>query len=134
MTLPVTGLAAAICALLLIYCAIATVRVRLASKIAFGDGGDPGLLAARGAHANLAEHAPIFLIMLGILELANAHHYGLTAIAALFLTGRAAHIIGMNQHHEGGPPLLRQVGVIATWLTMGALALWIVVLFVRVNL
>ena len=90
MTLPVTGLAAAICALLLIYCAYATVRQRLASQIGFGDGDNPDLLTARRIHANLSEHAPIFLIMLGVLELANAHHFGLTTITALFLVGRVA--------------------------------------------
>ncbi|WP_417621085.1 MAPEG family protein [Parasphingorhabdus sp.] len=129
MTLPVTGLAAAICALLLIYCAYATVKVRIASQIGFGDGDNPDLLAARRTHANLSEHAPVFLIMLAVLELANAHHLGLTAIAAIFLIGRVAHIVGMNQHHKGGSPRLRQIGVIATWFTTIALALWILYLF-----
>lgn len=134
MTLPVTGLAAAICALLLIYCAYATVKVRLATEIGFGDGGNPDLLAARGTHANLSEHAPLFLIMLGVLELANANHLGLTIIAAIFLVGRVAHIVGMKQHHNGGSPRFRQLGVLATWLTTVALALWIVFLFVTMHL
>ena len=122
MTLPVTGLAAAICALLLIYCAYATVKVRLASQIGFGDGDNPDLLAARRTHANLSEHAPVFLIMLAILELANAHHIGITII------------VGMAQHHKGGSPRFRQLGVIATWLTTVALALWILFLFVTMHL
>ena len=134
MTLPVTGLAAAICALLLIYCAYATVRQRLASQIGFGDGDNPDLLTARRIHANLSEHAPIFLIMLGVLELANAHHLGLTTITALFLVGRVAHIVGMNQHHKGGSPRFRQLGVITTWLTMAALALWILFLFATMHI
>ena len=134
MTIPVTGLAAAICALLLIYCAYATVKVRLATQIGFGDGDNPDLLAARRTHANLSEHAPIFLIMLGVLELANANHIGLTIIAAIFLIGRVLHIVGMTQHHKGGSPRFRQMGVLATWLTTVALALWIVFLFVTMHL
>jgi uncharacterized membrane protein YecN with MAPEG domain len=134
MTIPVTGLAAAICALLLIYCAYATVKVRLATQIGFGDGDNPDLLAARRTHANLSEHAPIFLIMLGVLELANANHIGLTIIAAIFLIGRVLHIVGMAQHHKGGSPRFRQMGVLATWLTTVALALWIVFLFVTMHL
>ena len=134
MTLPVTGLAAAICGLLLIYCAYATVRIRFANKIGFGDGDNPDLLTARRIHANLSEHAPLFLIMLGLLEMTNAHHMGLTFIAALFLLGRVSHVIGMNKHHKGGSPIFRQIGVIATWITTIALALWIVYLFVTVNL
>ena len=134
MTLPVTALAAAICALLLIYTAYATVKIRFANKIGFGDGDNPDLLAARRTHANLAEHAPLFLIMLALLELADAHHWGITAIAGLFLIGRVLHIIGMAQHHKGGSPRFRQMGVIATWLTTVTLALWIIYLFVTVNL
>ncbi|MEO9599545.1 MAPEG family protein [Parasphingorhabdus sp.] len=134
MTLPVTGLAAAICALLLIYCAYATVKVRIASQIGFGDGDNPDLLAARRTHANLSEHAPIFLIMLGLLEMANAHHPTITIIAAIFLVGRVLHVIGMKQHHKGGSPRFRQIGVLTTWLTTIALALWIVYLFVTLHL
>lgn len=129
MTLPVTGLAAAICALLLIYCAYATVKVRFANKIGFGDGDNPDLLTARRTHANLSEHAPLFLILLAILELANAHHLGLTILAGIFLIGRVSHIIGMNVHHKGGSPRLRQIGVMATWLTTIILSVWILYLF-----
>ncbi|GAA0478086.1 hypothetical protein GCM10009096_19990 [Parasphingorhabdus litoris] len=133
MTIPVTGLAAAICALMLIYTAYATVKIRFANKIGFGDGDNPDLLTARRIHANLAEHAPLFLIMLGVLELAGAWHWGITAVAAIFLIGRAAHIFGMNQHHKGGSPIFRQIGVIATWITTVILALWIIYLFVTLH-
>ena len=134
MTLPVTGLATAICALMLIYTAYATVKVRLANKIGFGDGDNLDLLTARRIHANLAEHAPLFLIMLGVLELADAWHWGITAVAGIFLIGRAAHIYGMNKHYKGGSPIFRQIGVVATWITIVTLALWIIYLFVTVNL
>lgn len=130
MTLPVTGLTAAICALLLIYCAYATVKVRFANKIGFGDGDNPDLLTARRTHANLSEHAPLFLILLAILELANAHHWGITIIAGIFLVGRISHIVGMNVHYKGGSPRLRQIGVMATWLTTIILSVWILYLFV----
>ncbi len=54
---------------------------------------------------------PEFLILLSILKFANAHHHG------------------MNQHHKGGSPRFRQLGVLTTWLTMVVLALWILFLF-----
>ena len=101
MTLPVTALAAAICALLLIYTAYATVKIRFANKIGFGDGDNPDLLAARRTHANLAEHAPLFLIMLAVLELADAHHWGITAIAGLFL------IWACSTYHRHGASITR---------------------------
>jgi len=134
MTLPVTAFAAAICALLLIYCAYATVAIRIKHSVSFGDGENPNLLVARRIHANLAEHAPLFLIMLAVLEMANAHHWGITAIAGIFLIGRVLHIVGMKQHHASGNAKLRQAGVVATWLTTLALAFWIIFLFVTQNL
>ena len=71
MTLPVTAFVAAVCALLLLATAIDTVRQRLRLKAAFGDHGDAKLISASRAHGNLAEYAPIVIILLGLLETAS---------------------------------------------------------------
>ena len=65
MTLPVTAFVGAVCALLLLFTAVLTVRQRLRLKAAFGDHGDAKLIAASRSHGNLAEHAPIVVILLG---------------------------------------------------------------------
>ena len=45
------------------------------------------------------------------------------AIACAFVIGRLAHAIGLHGKVEPGkPPLLRQAGVIITWLTILALS------------
>ena len=85
MTLPVTAFVAAVCALLLLVTAIDTVRQRLRVKAAFGDHGDAKLISASRAHGNLAEYAPITIILLGLLETARANHMGLMIIGATFL-------------------------------------------------
>lgn len=125
MPLPVTAFVAAICAIMLLITAIDTVRQRLRLKVAFGDGGDAKLTSASRSHANLAEHAPIVILLLAMLELANAHHMTLMIIGAVFLVGRAAHIVGLyTPSTPGKAPVPRQIGVIATWLTLAALSGW----------
>ncbi|BDI60908.1 MAPEG family protein [Qipengyuania nanhaisediminis] len=123
MLLPITATTAALLALLLLALAIQTVCQRVRLKTGFGDGGDPSLIAASRSHGNLAEHAPIVLIMLGLLEYASANRTLLMVLAAAFVIGRICHVFGLHTASEPGkPPLLRQVGVILTWLVMLVLA------------
>ncbi|WP_422061020.1 MAPEG family protein [Sphingopyxis sp.] len=125
MTLPVTAFVAAVCALLLLVTAIDTVRQRLRLSAAFGDHGDAKLISASRAHGNLAEYAPITIILLGLLETTRANHLALMVIGAIFLIGRVAHVIGLYTPAQAGKaPLGRQVGVVATFGTLLALAGW----------
>lgn len=128
MTLPVTALTAAILAIMILITALATVRQRFKSGAAFGDGdgNNADLVSAMRAHGNLTEHAPMAVIMIAVLEMVPANHIVLTAIAALFLAARTAHIIGLFQQVENGkPPLARSLGVVGTWLSYGLLIAWI---------
>lgn len=135
MTLPVTAFVAAVCGLLLLFTAILTVRQRLRLSAAFGDQGDAKLIAASRSHGNLAEHAPIVVILLALLESARANHMALMALGALFLIGRVAHIAGLHAPIEPGkPPVARQIGVAATWITLLALAGWTLWMLATVNL
>tara|TARA_R110002111_G_scaffold182460_1_gene248002 strand:+ start:213 stop:617 length:405 start_codon:yes stop_codon:yes gene_type:complete len=134
MTLPVTALAAAICALLLIFMKFKVIGQRVKTETLFGAGEDAKMKMVRGTHANLAENAPIALILMALLEMANAHHWTLTGLAALFLVARAIHIYGMYQHHATGSVRFRQAGVLGTTLSIVAMALWVIYLFVTVNL
>ena len=125
MSLPITSLVAAICAIMLLITAIDTVRQRLRLKAAFGDAGDSRLISASRSHGNLAEHAPIVILMIGMLELNEANHIVLMSIGALFLVGRAAHIVGLYTPSEPGKaPVPRQIGVVTTWLTLAGLSGW----------
>jgi hypothetical protein len=133
MTLPITALTAAICAIMLLITAIDTVRQRLRAKAAFGDGGDATLISASRSHGNLAEHAPLAVILIGLLEQSGAHHWTLTGIAVLFLFARMMHIIGLYAPVSEKAPLPRQVGVIGTWLSYALLIGWTLFLVVTVN-
>jgi hypothetical protein len=125
MSLPITAFVAAICGIMLLITAVDTVRQRLRAKVAFGDGGDSKLVSASRAHGNLAEHAPIVILLIGLLETARVNHMALMSIGAIFLVGRVAHIVGLYATASPGkPPVPRQIGVILTWLTLGALSGW----------
>jgi uncharacterized protein len=124
MTLPVTAFVAAICAIMLLITAIDTVRHRVRLGAAFGDKDDQKLISASRSHGNLAEHAPIVILLLAFLEMSRAYHMGLMAIGALFLAGRVAHIIGLYIPMSTNPPLPRTIGVIVTWLTLAVLSGW----------
>jgi uncharacterized protein len=125
MPLPITAFTAAICAIMLLITAIDTVRQRMRLSTAFGDGGDAKLISASRAHGNLAEHAPIVILLIGMLEMAKANHVALMAIGGLFLIGRVAHIIGLyTPAAPGKPPLQRVIGVVVTFTTLGILSGW----------
>lgn len=138
MTLPITALTAAICAIMMFLTAFETGMKRAKAKAAFGDaGGDTELVAAMRSHGNLTENAPIVIIMIGLLELADAHHWTLTGIAVFFLFARACHIYGLHQPVQTEPSIrphwTRALGVMGTWLVMLALIAWILFLVVTVN-
>jgi uncharacterized protein len=134
MPLPITAFVAAVCAIMLLITAVDTVRQRIRLKAAFGDAGDAKLISATRSHGNLAEHAPIVILLIGMLEMAKAHHIALMAIGALFLVGRVAHIIGLYTPAAAGkPPVPRQFGVIVTWLTLAALSGWTLFLLATQN-
>lgn len=133
MTLPITALTAAICALMLLITAIDTVRHRIRARAAFGDSGDAKLISASRSHGNLAEHAPLAIIMIGLLEQSRANHWALTGLAVFFLTARALHIVGLYAPMSENPPLPRQLGVIGTWLSYAALIGWTLYVVVTVN-
>jgi uncharacterized membrane protein YecN with MAPEG domain len=134
MPVPVTAFVAAVCALLLLFTAIDTVRQRMRAQAAFGDAGDAKLISASRSHGNLAEHAPIVILLLAFLELSHAWHLGLMAIGAIFLFGRVLHIWGLYLPMSTKPPLPRSLGVIITWLTLAVLSGWTLYLLASRNL
>lgn len=124
MTLPVTAALAVSMAFLLLLLAIDTVRNRFRLRVPHGTTDDQKLTSASRAHGNLAEHAPIVVIMVGLLELSRADHMGLMILSGLFILGRLAHIHGLYNPKPDGPPPGRVLGVILTWLVMLALIAW----------
>lgn len=128
MDLTITGLTAAALAILLVLLALDTIRNRFRTRLSFGLGDDASLTSASRAHGNLAENAPITLILIGLLELSGADKQILTWVAAAFVLARISHAIGLYIPSKGPPPLPRAIGVVSTLLIQLGLAGWLICL------
>ena len=64
----ITGLYAALCALLILALSFRIAGLRRRLKVGIGDGGDAGLARAIRAQANAVEYVPLMLVMLLVAE------------------------------------------------------------------
>lgn len=117
--LPITLTIAAAAALINIWLAMRISRVRMASKVSIGDGGVPALATRMRAQANFVEYTPLFLILLGLIELAHGSATWLWLVAILFIVCRILHAFGMDR--PGANPF-RAIGIGGTLLATLALA------------
>jgi uncharacterized membrane protein YecN with MAPEG domain len=120
MILPITLTIAGAAAILHIWLASRVVRIRRALKVGLGDGGNEAVLRRMRAHANYAENMPIFLILLGLIELAGGDRRILWAAGIAFILARIAHGFGMDK----SPSRLRLYGMMTSTLLIAALAGW----------
>ncbi|MBO6504039.1 MAG: MAPEG family protein [Kordiimonadaceae bacterium] len=121
MTLPITAaLAAAILAVLQIILMFPVGNMRRAKNIPFGDGGDAELLRLSRRHGNFIENAPMFLILLTLLELIGGSTMTVTALAGLFVVARLSHAIALSS--DNGPLVFRVVGALGTIISLLATA------------
>ena len=118
MILPITLTIAGAAALLHIWLSLRVSHLRRLHKVSIGDGGHEGVRTRMRAHANFAESTPIFLILLGLIEMAKGSATGLWVAAILFVLARLAHPFGMERP---APNPLRMGSVLVTWLVLLAL-------------
>jgi uncharacterized protein len=119
--LPITLTISAAAALLNIWLAVRTSRVRMTHKVSIGDGGVPALTTRMRAHANFVEYTPFFLILLGLIELAHGSATWLWLVAIVFIVARILHAFGMDRP---APNALRIIGISGTMLTLAGLAVY----------
>ena len=92
--MPVFFVCAGLLGLLAAILTLNIARLRGKKRINLGDGGDPEMLAAVRAHANLIEFAPLCLLLIYFAS----DFYGFRTVAALsviLLVSRALHAGGM---------------------------------------
>ncbi len=118
-TLPITLTIAGAAALLNLWLSARVSRLRMRHKVSIGDGGNELVATRMRAHANFTEYTPLFLILLGLIELARGSQTWLWALAILFVLGRLAHAFGMDRP---APTALRIGGMLATYVPLLALA------------
>jgi uncharacterized protein len=119
--LPITLTIAGACALLHLWLASRIVRARRPLKISVGDGGDEGVLRRMRAHANFAENTPLFLILLGLIEIAGGDKNILWGVGIAFVLARIAHGFGMDRRELGR---WRMIGSVLSTILLLGLAGW----------
>lgn len=127
MTFPYITAATAGCLLILqMLLGMAVSAVRGKANTWIGDGGHEDLRRASRRHANLAENGAIVLLGLLLLELSGRYALTLKVLAAVFVTARLLHAIGLSRENTNNP--FRLAGGVTTYLegvALGGLLLWI---------
>ncbi len=123
--LPIALTIAGAAALLSLWIASRVGTLRRRHKVLIGDGGHADLAARMRAHANFSEYAPIFLILLALVELARGSHPLLWAAGIVFVLGRILHVFGMDRQTNN---LLRAAGIWLTVLSLVGLAFYAIAL------
>jgi uncharacterized membrane protein YecN with MAPEG domain len=116
MILQVTLSAAAAAALMAMWLGMRVGRVRMATKVAHGDAGEPLLLKRMRAQANFVEYTPFVLVLIAAIELSGRGGHWLTWVAAIYFLARIAHAFGMDNDTARNP--LRGIGIGVTMLTL----------------
>jgi uncharacterized protein len=99
---------------------------RRREKITLGDGGFPPLIRAIRAHANAIEIAPIALIGLIVMVMANAPLWAIHVGGLSLTLGRALHGYGLSRNE--GASFGRMVGMILSLtalLWIGVYCIWL---------
>lgn len=125
MILPITLTIAGAAAILHVWLSLRVSTLRRPLKIGVGDGGNEVLLRRMRAHGNFAENMPIFLVLLGFVELAVGRSVWLWAAGIVFVLARIAHAFGMDRP---GANILRVAGISLSWLVLlglGAVAIYL---------
>jgi uncharacterized membrane protein YecN with MAPEG domain len=117
----ITGLYAAIAALLLVIFGMRISLRRRALGVGIGNGGDATLAQRIRVHANAAEYLPLAMLLLLILELNQTQPLLLHVFGCLLILGRLLHAFGLSSSPGLTPG--RAIGISLTWFVLIAMAL-----------
>jgi len=122
MILPITLTVAGAAALINLWLMMRVGQVRTSEKVSIGDGGNEKVIRRMRAHSNYIESAPFVLLLVGAIELASlSSPVWLWIVGGLYLLGRVAHGIGMDDGKFGKG---RMIGTIVTMLTLLGLGIY----------
>lgn len=91
---------------------------RVKFNTGLGDGGNEALSRRIRMHGNLTENAPLFLILLGIVELSRVSPYLVTILGPLIVVFRLCHAYGLSMHFGPGSNGFRAIGAGGTALAI----------------
>jgi len=110
----VTAAAAVVLALLQMVLMFYAASGRGQYRTGLGEGDNPLLLRRLRMHGNLAENAPLFLILLGLTEFSGQWPAFVPWFALAFVVARLLHVVGLAM--SAGASVPRFLGVVTTLL------------------
>ena len=125
----ITATVAALIGLLAAFLTVRVIVLRVRFKVDAGDGGHAVLAQAIRAHANLAEQAPLALLLLTFAEWSIAWRWLIMGLAAALLVARLAsawglsHSLDQTPGRQAGAGLTTLVVVVASLLVLYRAAL-----------
>lgn len=128
----ITGLYAALLALMMIALAVRVMLLRRNTSIGLGDGGNRTLACAVRAHGNAIEYVPVGLILLLVLELNQTLPLLLHVFGIALVVGRVVHAMGLSA--TPGMSAGRAVGAALTLLVLVAMALMLLWQYALIHL
>jgi uncharacterized membrane protein YecN with MAPEG domain len=117
--LPITLTLSAAAVLTNVWLGMRIGQLRRAHRVSIGDGGVEPLTARMRAQANYIENTPFFLILVGLIELAEGPRLWLWIVGMAFILARIAHGLGMD---GGRLKRLRMIGILTSALILIGLA------------
>jgi len=125
----ITAATAVVLAVLQMLLMLHAARGRGRFRTGLGDGGNPALLQRIRMHGNLAENAPLFLILLWLTEASGQWAALVPWFALAFVVARLAHALGLSI--SSGVTAFRFVGVMGTLLGVLGLAVLLAITLSR---
>jgi uncharacterized membrane protein YecN with MAPEG domain len=116
----ITGIYAALSALLLLALSYRIVRLRWKYQVGIGSGGADELERAIRVHGNFIEYVPLALLLLALVESQGAAPWFLHATGLVLIVARLLHAQGLSQSPGRTPG--RFIGTSLTWLLLLLLA------------
>lgn len=129
----ITPIYAALLGLLLIALSINVIKGRHQFGTGLGDADNIEMRRRIRAQADLAEYAPMFLILLGFAEYKGLPYLAVHLFGLVFLAGRSMHAFSVlkaeqyENHKLSANPIWRIRGMICTFSSIGFLSLIILV-------
>ena len=125
MIVPITALYAALLVAVLVCLTTRIGLLRAKTRISILDGGNDQVALEMRRHGNFAEHVPLILVLMAIVEINGGSPVFLHVVGIALVICRIAHPFGLHSDRVQTP--LRLVGAVGTSLVtiaLGAMALW----------
>ena len=117
----VTPLYAGLLTLLYLVLIFQVIRFRR-QGISLGDGGDPNMLRVIRGHANFAEHIPLALLLMLVMELGKFSIYLLHALGIALIVSRVLHAYALSFTQKGRFGRVWGAGITITVLAVEAVS------------